>query len=79
MTKRNKILKAELIDNLQAQRRLLEDSLKKLDGRPIDAEEAIEFAIGIDDHFDRLEFLVDYQHGDWDSIRLFMEKDAYRG
>lgn len=40
---------------------------------PITAERAIEVALGIDDHYARLEFLKDYREGDWDGVSQFCE------
>lgn len=75
MAKRNRIHRTELIDNLRAQRRLLNDSLKRLDGHPMDAEEAIELAIGISDDYERLDFLKAYNFGDWSTVIQYMERE----
>lgn len=41
------------------------------DGRPFSADMAIQIAIKIDDHFDRLEFLKAWEAGDWTLVKVW--------
>lgn len=46
------------------------------------AVQAIEFAITIDDHYDRLEFLESWKHGDlseWDDFKSFIRAEQKGG
>jgi hypothetical protein len=56
---------ARKFHNYDCLRGLIADRVAKAISSSSDnAIKAIEFAIGIDDHYDRLEFLTSWQHGD---------------
>lgn len=69
------MLVAGLADNLRAQRLLINTAVALMDGRPFDAEQAITFALTLDDHMDAREFLRAYNEGDWETVKEFVAEN----